>query len=391
MKKFFSLTILTFSMSTFAAPEVATQQDLRNYSILHGVSTTEANNAIFLEANRDSALDALEKEFKGRISGIYVENSPTYKIVVRVKGHGVNQKRNVAVGNAVTKSSIPIEVQYGATETREVAKGQLKKAEKSAKNYFNKIQTVSYNEKTGSIIVSVNAKENAENLRKADQLKSSWNNPNLPLEVKFVNWSIKPLVDAHGGSFVVDKSQAPTYYDCTTAFGIKNSAGTKFMSTAAHCPNNFEDKQNGTKYTFVGEIPYSQSNDFQWNSTVANITNKFYVGPGTTRTLTGRRTSAATKIGDTVCHYGVATGYSCGTVSAVGTSVGDANYPGTFWVQVDTNTCAGSDSGGPVVTALTIASGILSLGAIDTVTGACHGYFYLPTDKIYENGFSFVY
>ena len=391
MKKFFSLTILTFSMSTFAASEVATQQDLRNYSILHGVSTTEANNAIFLEANRDSALDALEKEFKGRISGIYVENSPTYKIVVRVKGHGVNQKRNVAVGNAVTKSSIPIEVQYGATETREVAKGQLKKAEKSAKNYFNKIQTVSYNEKTGSIIVSVNAKENAENLRKADQLKSSWNNPNLPLEVKFVNWSIKPLVDAHGGSFVVDKSQAPTYYDCTTAFGIKNSAGTKFMSTAAHCPNNFEDKQNGTKYTFVGEIPYSQSNDFQWNSTVANITNKFYVGPGTTRTLTGRRTSAATKIGDTVCHYGVATGYSCGTVSAVGTSVGDANYPGAFWVQVDTNTCAGSDSGGPVVTALTIASGILSLGAIDTVTGACHGYFYLPTDKIYENGFSFVY
>lgn len=100
------------------------------------------------------------------------------------------------------------------------------------------------------------------------------------------------------------------------------------MSTAAHCPNSFEDKQNGTKYTFVGEIPFSQLNDFQWNSTVANITNKFYVG--LTRTLTGRRTLSATKIGDSVCHYGVATGYSCGTVEEVGTSIGDPNYPDDF-------------------------------------------------------------
>lgn len=391
MKKIYALTLVLSSMSTFALANEALEQDSRSYSLLHGVSTSEADKALFLEANRDSALDAIENEFKGRISGIYVESSPTYKIVVRVKGYGTNQKRDIAVGDAISKSILPIEIHYGATETREVAKGQLKKAEKLVKEYFSSVQTVSYNEKSGTIVVDVTEKSTSDSLKKVDQIKSTWKNPNLSIDVNFVNWSIKPLVDAYGGTFVVDKSQAPTYYDCTTAFGIKNTAGTKYMSTAAHCPNGFEDKKNGTKYTFAGEVPFAQSNDFQWNSTTANITNKFYVSSTTTRTLTSRRTLAGTKIGDSVCHYGVATGYSCGTVGAVGTSIGDSRFPGTFWVKVNTNTCGASDSGGPVFTALTIASGILSLGAIDDVTKACQGYFYVPTDKIYENGFSFIY
>jgi len=104
-------------------PNEGTEQDIRSYSLLHGVSTAEANKALFLEANRDSALDAIEKEFTGRISGIYVENSHTYKIVVRVKGYGHNEKRNIVVGNTISKSNLPIDIQYGAKETREGAKG----------------------------------------------------------------------------------------------------------------------------------------------------------------------------------------------------------------------------------------------------------------------------
>lgn len=398
MKKILALTILISSTYTFATPNNGAEQDIRSYSLLHGVSTAEANKALVLEANRDSALDTIEKEFKGRIGGIYVENAPTYKIVVRVKGYGQNEKRNVAVGNAISKSNLPIEIQYGAKETRENAKGQLNKAAKLASKYFSKVQTVGYDEKSGSIYVRVKGKQTTENQRKIDQIKAEWNNPNLPLEINLVNWSVKPLVDANGGTFVAGQISSTMYADCTTGFGIKNANGTKYMSTAAHCPNNFKSKQDGTPYTFVGEIPFAQSNDLQWNSTTANITNKFYVGPTTTRTLTGRRTLSATRVGDSVCHYGNSTGYSCGTVRGVGVIVpeydpntGAPLFPGSFWVDVNTSTCGGSDSGGPVFTALTIASGILSLGAIDDVTGACQGYYYVPTDKIYENGFSFIY
>ncbi|MGE8550579.1 MAG: hypothetical protein ACN6NN_06705, partial [Acinetobacter calcoaceticus] len=78
MKKILALTILISSSCIFAASNEGVEQDIRSYSLLHGVSTAEANKALFLEANRDSAFDAIEEEFKRRIGGIYVENSPTY-------------------------------------------------------------------------------------------------------------------------------------------------------------------------------------------------------------------------------------------------------------------------------------------------------------------------
>lgn len=193
MKKILILTILISSSCTFAASNEGIEQDIRSYSLLHGVSTAEANKALFLEANRDSALDAIEKEFKGRIAGIYVENSPTYKIVVRVKGYGQNEKRNIVVGKAISKGDLPIDIQYGAKESREEARSQINKALKLVKNYFNTIQTVSYNEKNGDIVAEVKGKITIENLKKVDQVQSLWKNPNLPIEIKFVSWSIKPL------------------------------------------------------------------------------------------------------------------------------------------------------------------------------------------------------
>lgn len=193
VKKILVLTILISSSYTFAASNEGFEQDIHSYSLLHGVSIAEANKALFLEAHRDSALDAIEKEFKGRIAGIFVENLPTYKIVVRVKGYGQNEKRSIAVGNAISKNNLPIDIQYGAKETREVAKGQINKAQKLVKKYFKKIQTVSYNEKNGNIVVEVKGKSTVENLKKVDEIQSLWNNPNLPIEIKFVSWSIKPL------------------------------------------------------------------------------------------------------------------------------------------------------------------------------------------------------
>lgn len=85
--------------------------------------------------------------------------------MVRVKGYGQNEKRNIVVGNAISKSDLPIDIQYGAKETREIAKGRINKAQKLVKNYFNTIQTVSYNEKNGNIVVEVKGKSTAENLK----------------------------------------------------------------------------------------------------------------------------------------------------------------------------------------------------------------------------------
>ncbi|MBD0195357.1 hypothetical protein IAF52_20285, partial [Acinetobacter baumannii] len=41
------------------------------------------------------------------------------KIVVRVKGYGQNEKRNIVAGKAISKDDLPIDIQYGTKETRE--------------------------------------------------------------------------------------------------------------------------------------------------------------------------------------------------------------------------------------------------------------------------------
>ena len=139
MKKLFTLSLLISSTSIFAAPSSEDlKQDIRNYSILHGVSTEEANKSIFLEANRDAALNTIEQEFKGRIAGIYVESSPSYKIVVRVTGQGTNQKRTLAVGDTISKLNLPIEVVYGASKQEKRQKDILKQP----KNLLEKLSLI---------------------------------------------------------------------------------------------------------------------------------------------------------------------------------------------------------------------------------------------------------
>lgn len=78
--------------------------------------------------------------------------------MVRVKGYGQNEKRNIVVGNAISKGELPIDIQYGAKESREEARSQINKVLKLVKNYFYTIQTVSYNEKMGILLQKLKEK-----------------------------------------------------------------------------------------------------------------------------------------------------------------------------------------------------------------------------------------
>lgn len=392
MKKVILASILMLSTSlAFADQDLS--KDIQSYAQMNNVTIDEANRALQIEAHKEELLKIIEDEYKGRIAGIYIKNSPEYKIVVRLKGNGSNKKRELSIENSLPGIKVPVEFEYGAKATREVAKGQLQKAQKLAEEYFSTVQIVSYNDITGNIDIEVNEELSPEVSSKIDKLKQNWKNPNVDINVVLVNYSIVPTALAYGGTPVVNN---PEGY-CTTAFGVKDSSGKKYMSTAAHCPNNFEEVATGTKYYFVNEIPYTQGTDIQWNSTSSTVTNQFRVDSSTTRTLTGRRTLASTNIGDSVCHYGHSTQYSCGKVGGVGVSIASIDpkngylYPGNSWVRVNTSVCKPGDSGGPVFTAGTIASGIVSLQMNDDDTKKCIGYLYAPTDKIYENGLSFVY
>lgn len=197
-------TILTYSTVVFA--NEAFDRDAQKYATLHGVSIDEAKKALNIELHRDNIIDLIETQYKGRLAGIYIENTPTYKIVVNLKGDGRNEKKEIALSKALPDINVPVEFVYGAKTTIDVARGQLQKAQKLAQQYLPGVQMVSYNEKTGQIDIEVNSQNTSEMQSKISQLQKSWKNPQLDLNIVFVSYSIKPMSVAYGGTPVIDKS-----------------------------------------------------------------------------------------------------------------------------------------------------------------------------------------
>lgn len=157
--------------------------------------------------HKDDIIDLIENEYKGRLAGIYIENQPTYKIVVKLKDNGKNQKKEMAVSNALPNINVPVEFVYGAKSTKDVAKGQLQKAQKLAQQYLDNVQMVSYNERTGKIDIEIKGENNQQTQDKINQLQKAWKNPHLDLNVIFVNYSISTMrAIAHGGTHIVDKT-----------------------------------------------------------------------------------------------------------------------------------------------------------------------------------------
>lgn len=194
--------LLAFSLPTFASDDLS--MDIESYSKRNKVSIEEATKAFKIQANKDEVIKIIEDEYKGRIAGIYVENTPSYKIIVRLKGNGKNEKKEISLKKSLPDITVPVEFIYGAKETKEAAKGQIDKAQKLAQQYFKDVQTVGYNEATGNIDIKVKAKSNPDLAEKTTAIQNNWKNPNVPLNVIPVNWSISPMALAYGGTPIVE-------------------------------------------------------------------------------------------------------------------------------------------------------------------------------------------
>ncbi|WP_252509279.1 S1 family peptidase [Acinetobacter colistiniresistens] len=342
------------------------------------------------------------------MAGIYIEHDPTYKIIVRLKGGQPVQNFRAKVQSTLPSFinidlSIPIEFQTGANETLDEGLSRLKANIPSLKKIFPDLQATWYDEKSGEIglLVYTDGSLNKSILQQKLATLSSKNN-GLPFNIEFTNQKMSDAASIRGGAYI----SSPSSY-CTSGFGIKNSAGTRFITTAGHCDNNLKDMDSGVALNFVNEAR-NANQDVQWHSVTSGntVVPEFYADSQTTpRTLTGRRTRASTTQGDNVCHQGKTTGYSCGYVA-------QTNYAPTYsnacngqtcnpvWVRVKgtasgtgngTLKCYQGDSGGPVFasqTAFGLLKGTLASG---TGSGECTEYYYMSTDELYNLGFSLVY
>lgn len=194
MKTWLKISVFTFllSLTTSTIAKSVYSIDEKMYAQMNNVSLSEARRATIFAQHKERIINRLQSSYRGRISGTYIESFPTYKIVIRLTGTGRNTTKYFAIKNH-KGLYLPVEFHYGAKVTKDVARGQMQKAQILASHYFDTLRTVSYDETTGEMKIEIKAKDTPEVHAKIEQLKQAWNNPDLPMNIRLVNYDITPL------------------------------------------------------------------------------------------------------------------------------------------------------------------------------------------------------
>ncbi|WP_180186790.1 S1 family peptidase [Acinetobacter sp. YH01008] len=412
MKSIFKLSILSLSFLigvAHASPSDAIKLHASEYIKNHNVTLGEAINRLAIQESRSDVLSRIENKYADRLAGTYIEHDPIYKVVIRLKGNEPVKNFTADIKNLTSAGKpilqLPIEFQTGAFETKKEGLERLNKSANEIKHQFNNVQGLSYDERTGDIKILLfselnEARSNTQNAQKLNLISSKFNN--LPFKIEYINAKFQDTVAVKGGS----KINTSGGY-CTSAFAIKNSTGSQYMSTAAHCIGASLDVPTNAPLTVVGS-QLNATRDVSWMTvgTGNTVSSQFNSSPTVTTQLTGRRTVANTKLNDTVCHNGANTGYSCGYIGALNFQPTYQGACGTVacsntWIAVvgslngasgnGTLKCFSGDSGGPVFQN-SIAFGILKGSSYTGAgSGQCNAFFYMSTDQIYNMGYSLIY
>lgn len=354
----------------------ALRQDAAQYAARHAVPLAEAERRLRAQQETVAVTDRIAAALKHRLAGISIEHRPQYRIVVLLTGNEpVADQRALAAG-----SPVPVVFQLGARATRDQIVAAMRTQQAALREAFPRSRGMGLDPRTGELVLLVRGidsdvigpwRERAEAL--------------TGVPVRVVPVIDKPENMVRGGGRVTGRNPDGRRYACTTGFVVRNGTRTGVV-TAAHCPDTLEYQEaDGSRVPleFAGEWG-ARNQDVQVHETSRAKEPLFYADrrAGSLRRLTGARSRASTRAGDSVCHWGESSGYSCAEVELT-----DFAPPGDLcaglcepvWLMVGGPNCKVGDSGGPVFSG-TIAYGITKGGS--GLDGRCNFYFYMSTDYL---------
>lgn len=332
--------------------------DARVYAAHYNVSAKEAKRRFALQ---DAAgdLDAqLSSQEQATFAGLWLEHTPKFKVVVQFTGAG---KSNVVSSIQNKELAAIVEMRTAKISLADLKKAQLIAISSFAATRIHFESGINVQKNRVEMYVLAQDRPNITAQMRVAQLPSF-------VEIITVPSMTQPTENIYGGVFLYGKDINGQGRSCTSGFPVKNSVGLKGVSTAGHC---LDVLLYNTKHLNFVKGLYKGSYDVQWHTAPGyTITNKIqYFSNGAVRAITGTKSRNDQAIGEYVCKYGIASFYTCGTISDKN-YVPDYQEPGvTFnatFIRVDAT--AGyfpltkfGDSGGPWFLA-NVAYGIHSGG-----------------------------
>lgn len=357
-------------------PGEALAQDAAEYARNVGVSEAEAAGRLRAQAETVAVTDRIRETYAARLAGISIEHRPAFGIRVLLTGDAPVADRVIDAGGR----RVPIRFETGARATR----AQIVAAMTRHRDAIAAIVAhdgMGYDGRTGALTIMADegdlGGESAD--RVAGRIAAL---TGLPARIRVLN---RPSVNLAGvggrleGSIPGDERR----FFCTAGFAVTDGARTGIV-TAAHCPDevSYRDETGASvPLVFAGGWG-AQFQDVQVHVAPTPQPPLFRANAAS-RPQGERRLRSGTRAGETVCHRGEASGYSCAEVELT-----DFAPPGDLcggpcdptWVTVAGPVCRGGDSGGPVFLGAT-AFGIVK-GGNYAADGSCNFYFYMSTDYL---------
>jgi streptogrisin C len=328
------LLLTTFSGVTFAKDPPALEEsfgkEAERYAAHFGVSHKKASQRLRLQKPIGLLNAALVQNERGSFAGLWIEHLPHFRIMIRsTDTHAQSRIRRYVAGTELA-GLIRI-LPAGLSLDR------LESSQGTAHYLASQVGVPVESE--------IDLKSNRVRLYTLDpqELESRLEQLGLELPEGVVIGRVDqlsiPTVSIYGGLALTP---------CTSGFSVRNSSGTRGITTAAHCSNAVS--YNGTALNFILE-DQEGNQDVQWHTAPGfTVTNQFYSGIDT-RSCTSTWSRTYQSVGDYVCGYGKTTGYKCGNISSTTYALSYVTNAAATFIRVDntegTDLCESGDSGGP--------------------------------------------
>ncbi len=299
--------------------ENALHTDAAMYAADWGTSEEEAVRRLSLQNEIGKLNATLAEEEHDTFAGLWIDNtSEKYRVVVQMTTPSAEEQildrvRGTELEGLVEVSSAQFSLENleaKQDETHRLAHHHNIDIESEINVQANKVQMYL-------------PKKNRHNFRGLRVMSAL----NLPegVVVSDVDGLSTPETNIPGGEHITT---------CTSGFAVKNSSGTRGITTAAHCNNSQSYK--GRSLTFQAEDQQGNQ-DVQWHTAPDyTVTNEFSVG-SSNRKVTATKSYSNQAVGDYVCKHGSITGYTCGNISSTTVKLSYVTNSASTFIRVHNN------------------------------------------------------
>lgn len=298
----------------------ALRRDAAAYAARYGVSEGEALDRLRVQHAAGALNAALQANHPETFAGMSIEHQPSFAVVARFTRNGEQVLRGAAVDPSLAR-----------VLRAENANVPLRVLQRRLEAAYSRVRGKGV-QATGALNVRANRPEIYVPAHSAAAARAAVP-ADAGAEVVIVDGLPQNEAFLYGGLNI---------NLCTSGFYVKNSAGTRGISTAGHCPNS--QSYSGT-LTFQSEYD-SGAYDVQWHTQTGATYSNIIKEGSSTRAITATKAVGSQVSGEWVCKQGMATGNTCGTLS----STSYCFETTCTWVYVDggsVNLSEGGDSGGP--------------------------------------------